>query len=143
MANELLAKGENLQHTFGNTVFITDKRLIKTNRLTYFEDLDLRNIESVELKISHYEVLLRIGSSLLILYGLLLVLSTVEFIAILGISLGFITNASLIVAVAFLVTYFIMRKHITKVYGNNKVLIIPGHDWDVVSTLRHHTLMKK
>lgn len=143
MVHELLSKGEKVQYTFGNNVFITDKRLIKTNRESYFEDLNLDAIEGVELKISHYEILLRIGSSLMILYGLLLVLSSVAFVGSLGINLTVVTNASLICAIAFLVTYFIARQHSTKVYGANKTMLLAGHDWDVVSTLRHHVFEKQ
>ncbi len=143
MVHELLKEGEVVKERFGRTIYLTDKRLIKTNRESYFEDLNLDAIEGVELKISHYEMLLRVGSSLLILYTLFLVLDTVEFIASLGVQFGTVSIVCLIGAVAFLISYFILRKHITKVYGSNKVLVLGGHDWDVAASIRHHSFEKQ
>lgn len=143
MVHELLKEGEVLKERFGETIYLTDKRLIKTNRMTYFEDLNLDAIESVELKISHYEMLLRIGSSLLILYTLFLVLDSVPFIASLGIHFKTVSIACLIAAVASLVAYFVMRNHITKVYGHNKIMVLHGHDWDIAARIRHHSFDKQ
>lgn len=143
MLNEFLQKGERVSKNIGGVVFLTDKRLIKTNKTTHFEDLNLDAIESVELDISHYDIFLRIGSSLLILYTLFLVLSTVEFFASFGVSFGTVSIVSLVVGIAFLIIYFLFHKKVTKVYGSNKIMIIGGHDWDVVSTIRHHSLNKQ
>ncbi|MCA9478214.1 MAG: hypothetical protein KC535_03655 [Nanoarchaeota archaeon] len=143
MLHEFLQKGERVINNFGNAVYLTDKRLIKTNKTTHFEDLNLSSIEAVELDIGHYELFLRIGSSLLILYTLFLLLGTVEFLAGLGVNFGTVSTVSLILGVGFLVAYFVLHKRVTRIYGSNKVMSIAGHDWDVISTIRHHSLQSQ
>jgi hypothetical protein len=90
MIHEILMPGETVKETFASTLFITNKRLIKTNMKTYFEDLDLDVIEGVEIRITHYELILRVASSFLILYTLFLLLGSIELLTF--ITIDFNTN---------------------------------------------------